>query len=477
MQTGSGLSVSTDQGLGPVDASSGSATGGPVGGPSGALETTAGSASAGPGPARPQGSSSGTTPAPLPGRTSPPGVTTPLSIGFVVQANSSELAKSVGADNLQNGDERATVEALVQDLNARGGIQGRRIVPVIYEYDPASDSDLSVIQQEACAAFTEDNRVVAALLGWHDFSDHALETCLQRKGVVTVNSAGILTGDEALLRRLPDYIAPPGVSLGRQAASYADSLARQGFFTKGTRVGVLVLDQPDYRGALEGSLVPALRRHGVTQLEKAFYPPLRTTADVSSQSAAISSTVLRFKSLGIDRVLFLQLGVNGPLFFMQSAESQDYRPRYALSTTDAPTALVPLVPAAQLQGSVGMGWMPVIDVPAAQDAPSAPARKTCLDLIRKKTGETFANRTIEYVALSFCDSVMFFAHVARQATAVDQPSLRDAVARVGTSYQSPLVLRSAFGPARRDGAASSRDLAYTSSCTCFAYSGPVRPLS
>lgn len=405
------------------------------------------------------------------------GAGAPILLGFVTQANSSELAKSAGAENLQNGDERATVQALVDDLNARGGIQGRRVRPVIYEYDPSRDTDLAVIQQRACAAFTEDNRVVAALLGWHDFSDHALETCLQSRGVITVNSAGILTGDDALLRRLPDYIAPPGVALGRQASGYVDSLARQGFFATDSKVGVLVLDQPDYRGALDGSLVPALRRHGVTQLEKAYYPPLRTTADVSNQSAAISSTVLRFKSMGINRVLFLQLGVNGPFFFMRAAESQNYRPRYAVSSTDAPTALTPLVPAAQLEGSIGLGWLPVIDVPAAQDAPSAPTRKACLDVIRKRTGETFTNRTIEYVALSFCDSLLFFAHAAGRATAVDRGSVRSAVAGLETSYQSPLVLRSAFGNSRRDGAASARDLAYSASCSCFTYRGPVRSLS
>jgi hypothetical protein len=315
-------------------------------------------------------------------------------------------------------------------------------------------------------------------MGWHAFADHQLETCLQRRGVIAVNSAGIMTGGEQTLARLTDAVAPPGVALGREARAYIASVGRQGFFANGAKVGVIALDTPEYKTAVEKELLPALRRQGVSaQPDVVYYPALQTTADVSRQSAAMSSAVLRFRGNGVSRVVFLQQGINGPYMFMQAADSQGYHPRYALSSTDAPTALSSLAPAGQLRGTVGMGWVPVIDVPADKEDRHAPGRKACLDLLRKKTGETFSNRTVEYVGLGFCDSLWFFLHAAGRAPSVDLAGLRTAVAGLGATYQSPLVLGSSFGPGHRDGAAMSRDLRYLDTCSCFAYNGGLRPIT
>jgi len=404
--------------------------------------------------------------------------TGPIPVGFIVQANGAEVAKSLGADNLQNGNERPMVEALVADANARGGINGRPLKPVYFAFDPQTQGDFATIQQQACATFTEDNRVVAVLMGWHAFADHQLEDCLQRRGVVAVNSAGILTGGEQTLSRLPDVVAPPGVALGRQARAYIASIGRQGFFGSGVKVGVIALDTPEYKVAVERELLPALRRQGVSaQPDLVYYPALQSTADVSRQSAAMSSAVLRFRGNGVSRVVFLQQGINGPYMFMQAAESQGYRPRYALSSTDGPSALAPLASPNQLRGTVGMGWVPVLDVPADKDTSPAPRRKACLDLLRKKTAETFTTRTVEYVGLAFCDSLWFFELAAGRASSVDLAGVRTAVAGLGTTYESPLVLRSRFGPGMRDGAAVSRDLRYVDSCSCFAYSGGLHPIT
>lgn len=402
----------------------------------------------------------------------------PIEVGIFVQVDSSALANSVGASNLKNGNERDFAKALIDDLNLHGGITGRLLSPVYYVFDPSKQSSATVAQQEACATFTQDHHVVAALLGWHGFSDHVLDNCLAKHGVITINSAGIQTGDKADLANLPYYFAPPGLTLDRQAVNYIEALSSEGFFTSGSKIGLVTIDQPPYHRAVDGALKSTLKNHGLALTDKVFYPPILTTADAGSQSAAIANAVLKFKTEGISRVIFLQLGINGPLFFMRSADAQNYLPRYGLSTTDAPDALTPLVPARQLHGTTGMGWAAVYDVPAKKEDRSAPNRKACLALIQKRTGETFSSRNVEYVGLTFCDSVWFFSHVASALTSeLTASSFASAVPQVGGTYRSPLVLATTFGTSVHDGAASARNLQFDDNCSCFSYTGSSHALS
>ncbi len=59
-------------------------------------------------------------------------------------------------------DQIAVYEALIDDLNERGGINGRTVVPVFEFYDPIQAVDAN----RACTALTEDNEVFAVLGGF-----------------------------------------------------------------------------------------------------------------------------------------------------------------------------------------------------------------------------------------------------------------------------------------------------------------------
>ena len=53
---------------------------------------------------------------------------------------------------------------------------------------------------------------------------------------------------------------------------------------------------------------------------------------------------------------------------------------------------------------------------------------------------------------------------------------RAAYARVGTSYQPLTTVATDFGNGQNGNALQYRDMAWSSSCSCISYQGPLRPI-
>jgi hypothetical protein len=101
-------------------------------------------------------------------------------------------------------------------------------------------------------------------------------------------------------------------------------------------------------------------------------------ADVSTLEAG----VLRFRSEGVTHVL----STDQFLFvFATKAESQNYRPRYGITTANAPYVLLQTTaPQRQLVGSIGVGAIPGLDVDAQHDPGNAvPGAARCRSIMAK----------------------------------------------------------------------------------------------
>jgi ABC-type branched-subunit amino acid transport system substrate-binding protein len=88
--------------------------------------------------------------------TAAPGVTADtIKIGVVYP----DLSSVKAFINIDLGDYEAAYNALIAELNAHGGIHGRRIVPVFGKLDVISPS----AAQETCVHLTQDEKVFAVL--------------------------------------------------------------------------------------------------------------------------------------------------------------------------------------------------------------------------------------------------------------------------------------------------------------------------
>jgi hypothetical protein len=164
---------------------------------------------------------------------------------------------------------------------------------------------------------------------------------------------------------------------------------------------------------------------------------------------------------------------------MIAADEQNYRPRYGLSSLEAPPVIVQNLsePNSQLHGAMGAGWAPFMDVNKANfDAAARAPGQRCLDVLRK-AGIVPGDNNATILALPSCDGPLFAAKALTQlVNASADTRLLDVVARLGSSYRASGTYATSFTATKHDGASAYRDFAYFDACSCFRYTSGVRPL-
>ena len=389
-----------------------------------------------------------------------------IKIGVYTVQGFSSFGASVGV-NVSTGDQAAEARAVIAYLNAHGGLAGRKIEPVIHDFNiPEAANNPNTEYQAACAAWTQDTRVYAVISPVGTVNN-TLYDCLSKAGVPTV-SAGESEDASFFQRYDPWFYQPTDMNLRRILSDNVDALSSVGFFGAHPKVGVIYADTANELEAVNEGLKPALARHGMS-LADSFAVPAG-----DSGSAAYSNAVLRFKAEGITHVMFTYLG--SPLEFMINAQSQGYHPHYALHSRNSPAALLQgNAPAAQQAGSMGMGWQPMNDVDTSHDPGIFSDReKLCLKII-KDSGQDTSSRATALTGLWICDNLFFLHDALLHAPTFTIAGLQ-AGAESLTHYDAASTFSSRFAPGRlHDGAAVYRIFAYKANCSCYAYVTGLRP--
>ena len=394
---------------------------------------------------------------------------TEIRIGVAYDSTfSQELgAVGVGAGSASVGDQKLQVEALVNDLNKRGGILHRKVVPVFYDTKGASsENNPNVLAQAACSYWTQDNQVWAALTYVVQMDNRALYTCLAQKHVVFMPLAGEAAATFA--KYSPYLWSPAGVTPEQIAPLWAARLKALSYFSGwDTRLGRAGTAKPVI-GMLYGNGV----RNNQKELDDSFRAAVKsalgrygyqvtTEAEITANQASESSAVLRFSNAHVTHVIGDYSVVN----FTQSAESQGYRPRYALSSFSGGVAMKLFAPPSQLRGAVGIGWVPSGDVESDRD-PGTAGQAHC----RKVMQDAHQSTTVRlaWFAMTWaCDSFSFLEH-ALPLTGLDSARLPAAAASVGR-LSGAFTFAMEFPHGQPYGVALARDYAWDTGCSCFVY--------
>ncbi len=470
---GDGLALPADPGLEGT-----AAVGGAGGTASGAGPDAAGGAGPGAGPGA---GGRGAAPAAAggPGGPGAPaiGITpTTIYLGGVYSTDAAAANAALGAAGANSGDARDYYDAVMAEVNSRGGVLGRRLEGVYTELRSSAGS-IDQQYQAGCDKWFQDQKVFAVQAG-HD----VVNECSGKAGAVAVSGylGGVIGPDFA---RYPHLVAPTDTRLERLSAVTVDAMVRLRWHVPDAtwptgRIGVVTWDDPTYRFALEQGLEPALRRHGLTAAEKAFVKVPQTVGSLSDSSAAVNSAVLRFQAQGIDHVFIQdgQAGVFGgaglTLLFLQSAESQGYRPRYGFNGNNAPAN--PILPRRQQQGMLAVdnsSYTPQNDEGIAPNA----TRERCFAVMRKERLDV-AGPTTQLQATQACDFVWFVEQVLARSQEPTRAGFLRAVDGLGTGFGAATVYGTRLGAGRRDGAELFRTSRYDDGCSCMRYtSAPFAP--
>ena len=397
-----------------------------------------------------------------------PATKAPLVVGTYSLNGGNSALSALGFGGLVIPDNKPVFDAFTRYINAHGGVGGRKIVPVYFQY--SSGGDPQAQDAAACATFTQDHHVDIVFGGINSGAGQLLP-CLAKHGVPLIGSGG--GGDASYFERYRDYdYEPDQMNFTTALRVLVEDMKRRDYLTDVHKVGVVQYPGDIYTNAVNDGLAPALRKVGLKIDARAT---TGSTTDSGAIARAASAAELRFAAQGIDLVIFMTPGGAGELYFMTAASTQGYKPRYGIWSADSPFVLEKLASKGQLQNTIGIGYEPGLDVGAAQD-PTArtKAGKSCLALGRKlQLSESGLGNGLIRAA---CDDWLPILKVARRDPhALDSASnLAAALNALGSSYQSASTFAMRFTPERHDEAHGYRDLFYNYSCACYHYVGPTR---
>ena len=473
-------SAAVEDGLGPPTSVTGGealtsdGTGGGAGTSSGGVRTApgaGGSATGGGGTGTASGSTSGA--APGSGGGTGPGVTdSTIALGIPYCNDCASANAALGAGGEDPGDTRRYYQAALDEVNARGGVAGRELVPVFHEISVSDD--IAVSQQEACETFTKDNEVLMMF-----FRGEIIYECGLDAGILV----GGGDGSGPVFEKFPNVFSPASIRLERLFQVTVRAMVKAGWHKPSPpwptgRIGLLTWDTPDYRYGMEHGYLAGLREAGLKAQDVRYIAVPASGDSIAEASAAISNAVLSFRSQGIDHVFIgdgqagIFAGAGLTFLFLSNAKSQDYFPRYGFNGNNAPD--FDSHPKDQLEGMLAIDSF---DTEPANDEGIElnPVRERCFDVM-EEAGLPVGQSQTQLAAIASCEIAWFTEAVVSRASDTTLPSMIAAGESLGTSFRSPYNYGNRLGPGQHDGVALFRSLQWDDGCGCIEYtSAPFEP--
>jgi hypothetical protein len=407
----------------------------------------------------------------------------PIQIGVLVTDTDSFKAASGTGDSFTTYT-RDTLSAFIKAVNADGGIAGRKltVVQATFNYTAASyDTEF----EAACQTFTRDHHVAAVIYDGVTYNA-SFHTCLTRAGVpVFVMAQGSTQiGDSVDLASYPGLVTAGSVSIDRRLGAIMTGSLERGFLRPGNTLGVIVETCPYHVRAYDRVLKPMADRNRISVL--------RTDVDCGAGGAdhatginAVAAAVLRYRTEGIDGMLFVTNYESGTwYYFATAAEKQGWRPQYLLWHNQGSAAYLAAGRDAGLSAQQvkarGFGSSPLSEVthPPAPPPAQAAVRTACL-ATAKRQSVPVSNELQRDAVLDICDVVSLLRRALTLSGGVGGTrAIAGAVDRLGTQFVSAVTLNGAtrFAPGRHDGPALGAVSVWNARCECIAYVTAPKPI-
>lgn len=391
-------------------------------------------------------------------------------IGTLTVNDLHTVASGLGI-NLDPGDLEADANAVADYVNSHGGVLGRQ-VKVLFRDTKTADvaANPETVGAEACTDFTQDRRVIALYNPVTTLDQANFRACFAKAHVPIFSASSTMLDTESTRGLEGFYYQSTMVAWDKLAPVLVSRLKAQGWFGGwDARLGQPSKKAPKM-GILASTTQAGTRVAGEIRsaLAKAGYPGA-LVYQWSDASQGQNASVQYFNGNGVDHIIVADLELTA---FQNSAQTQQYKPRYGISSYNDPyTNLETLSPKGANNGALGIGWAPAYDVSDANDpGPTGPGERTCLQLMAK-AGQTFAGkRTAKLFALAACDSILLAVQGAQTSHAFDAAAIYRGALQISPTFSSAVSFgNSALTPTHLFVPSSARDLAWFPDCECFKY--------
>jgi hypothetical protein len=355
-----------------------------------------------------------------------------VNVGVSYFSNSASVAQqAIGADTSAVPADQAIVDNLktgVTQLNAAGGLAGCQVDLITYRY-PASTPDWGQQSQQECNAFTQDVKVFAVFSAGA-YENHVAVDCYAKAKLPFFSSGAEYQPDCNDLKNDAPYLYYVNGVAACRFGSLVGLWNKAGLFSKDAKVGILARDDGtgQHTEVVNKVYGPALKKLKIPY-ESFTYHGSSSAADFSNTTATMSSAILKFKTDGVNTIIFTPGGAQGPAGFIPLATSQNYFPAYGLNTTDA-LALAGAIGAAGMKKAIGVSWQ-LTDLPlqVQQTLPANPAITACAKWSQPSP------TTLTGVS-TYCDFLTLLEASLGKAKDVKPATLRKGIDALATKFKA-----------------------------------------
>ena len=356
-----------------------------------------------------------------------------LGIAILDLGATSNFVSLPGADPKQ---QRKTWQTFVDDMNAHGGIGGRKIVPDFVQVD-VTDSNA---QQAACVKWTETDHVFAVIDNTALMGPGQLCVAAEHHTIDIGSSQSYSLADT--YQKANGLLITVSINGTRLYTQWARALERLHLLA-GRTLG-LIVDQGDAETGAKAALYPTLAAMGYRIKYTAV-----VSQDPSQGPAQATAHVAQMQAAGVDTVLDATSFVNMTAFVNQ-ADKQRWKPQYLVGDVDGnavglfysgmPTSW----DGAVLVTTFGFG----VSAKHAED----PITKGCRLRYNKLTGDNFSDTDAN--VLGVLRACTYLDFVNRVGTGVGPNLTRADFSRVaqtlGSSVTFPEIVNGSFGRGKTD---------------------------
>lgn len=345
------------------------------------------------------------------------------------------------------------------EVNAQGGVLGRKITLAFTTFDPLDSST----PRRACLDLTEDAKVFAAVLPSGFFAEPVL--CFTEEHHTPTLAFGGEAGE--WYRRSRGLLFSASMSGTRNVRSLALRLHADKALA-GKKIGIVSTNSPTEKLPVDEGLLPELKALGYTV---AYRSTMSQNTD--QQPSQIPVEISQMRRAGVDFIFW----VTHALVFAQwtqQADSQGYRPAYALTDIQA-----------------GSNDFTVENVPKSTQAvvlttnrdgeqhanlPEAPRDKECRSRYERAKKMTFERGSSDYfTVIRACAWLDLFATAARAAGPQLTAETFSQALQHTNGFDFPWMAPGSFGPGKFDFADGVRLKRYDGQCGCWMPSEDFHP--
>ncbi len=341
------------------------------------------------------------------------------------------------------------INTFVNDINDRGGINGRRIKPMIVPFDPTSEADM----RAKCKDWTEGTPVFAVVEGVGAWTgDNQL--CITQEGSTPM--IGQWTTVTDWTTRGSPYLwwtGPDQSTILRTLVRWGQGA---GLLGGGRKVGIVVGDRASDQLALYQYLLPAMKSAGLpSPVVEPISTSLTDTATIQSEAPLV---VQRLESAGVQSVIPL-IPFNSFYPYLQAETQQQFFPKLLLSdyesTINIALGLIPAPYEKALDGQEGISVQTLGGIddsrPESQGGYDAGARSCYNTWKAHNTYPSPPAQSSPYIEeqgpiVSWCQAIRLFASAATKAGPnLNRRSFVEAMAAT-QGFQGTLTPTLSYGP-------------------------------